>query len=87
MKVLIVEDDPGIVETVRLCLELRWPGVTVFDAGAGQEGVAKVEKHKPDVVILDIGLPDISGFDVLRQVRAFSMVPVVILTVRDQEVD
>lgn len=87
MKVLIIEDDPSIVETVRLCFELRWPGVEIIDASSGQDGVARAEKEKPDLVVLDIGLPDINGFEVLRQVRVSSVVPVIILTVRDQEVD
>lgn len=89
MKALIIEDDPNIVETVRLCLELRWPGAVVIDTGLGEQGVAAVGREKPDVVILDIdiGLSDLSGLEVLRHLRMTSAVPVVVLTVRDQEAD
>jgi DNA-binding response OmpR family regulator len=87
MKMLIVEDDRSIVETMRLCLEMRWPGSIILDTGLGQDGIATAAVEKPDVIILDIGLPDINGFDVLRQMRMTSAVPVVIVTVRDQESD
>jgi two-component system KDP operon response regulator KdpE len=53
----------------------------------GEQGVELVEKERPDVVILDLGLPDISGYDVLKKIRAFSRVPVIILTVRGEEAD
>ena len=87
MKVLVVEDDPGIVEAISLAFELRWPGVQVVSTAQGLKGVELTESEAPDVVILDLGLPDIEGFDVLRQVRLFSDVPVIILTVRGEEMD
>ena len=87
MKVLLVEDDPQIIETVALILELRWPEASLVSTFFGEKGVELVEKEAPDVVILDLGLPDIDGFQVLRQIRTFSDVPLVILTVMGAEVD
>lgn len=87
MKVLIIEDDAGVVEVVARCFEMRWPGVTVLSTGEGAKGTELVEAELPDIVILDLGLPDINGFEVLRQIRFFSDVPIFILTVRDQKPD
>lgn len=87
MKVVAIDDAPDVIEVVSLCFELRWPGAAVLSAGDGSTGLKMVEKENPDVVILDVGLPDMDGFEVLRQLRKFSNVPVVMLTVRDQEID
>ena len=87
MKVLVVEDDPGIIEVVSLCFQLRWSGTNVISAANGRDGVALVETESPDVVILDIGLPDIDGYQVLKEIRRFSEVPVIMLTVRGEDTD
>ena len=87
MKVLVVEDDPGIIEVVSLCFQLRWTGTMVISASSGRKGVELVEAESPDVVILDIGLPDIDGYQVLKEIRRFSDVPVLMLTVRGEDTD
>lgn len=87
MKVVIIEDDPEIVEAVSLCFDLRWPDVEVLSANEGIVGLSQIEKESPDIVILDIGLPDIDGFEVCRRIRLFTDVPVIMLTVKDQEFD
>jgi two-component system, OmpR family, response regulator VicR len=87
MKVLVVEDDPGIIEVVSLCFQLRWSGTTVVSAANGRKGIDLVESESPDVVILDIGLPDMDGYQVLKEVRRFSDVPVLMLTVRGEDTD
>ena len=87
MKVLVIEDDPGIIEVVSLCFQLRWSGTTVISAANGHKGVSFVETEKPDVVILDIGLPDMDGYQVLKEIRRFSDVPVLMLTVRGEDTD
>ncbi|MFO8009539.1 MAG: response regulator transcription factor [Dehalococcoidia bacterium] len=87
MKVAIIEDDPEIVEAVSLCFDLRWPDVKVASASEGGEGLNLIEREEPDIVIVDIGLPDIDGFEVCRRVRFFSDVPLIILTAKDQEFD
>ncbi len=85
MKVLVIEDDPGIIEVVSLCFQLRWSGTSLVSAATGSKGVELVESENPDVVILDIGLPDMEGYQVLREIRQFSDVPVIMLTVRSED--
>jgi len=87
MKFLLIDDSEEIIDAVSLCLSLRWPQAELLSAGEGQKGLEMVEKHQPDLVILDIGLPDMSGLEVLRSLRGFSDVPVVMLTVRGQDVE
>ena len=86
-KVLMVEDDPEIVNSVSLAFQLLWPEAQVISTRLGEEGVEMVETETPDVVILDLGLPDISGLETLEQIRSFSTVPVVVLTVKGEEDD
>ena len=87
MKVLLIEDSPEILKGVSLTFGLRWPDATVLTAMEGARGVELVEKETPDIVILDLNLPDMTGFEVLEHIRKFSEVPIIILTVRDSEVD
>lgn len=87
MKILIIEDQPTIVEIVALAIQIRWPEATVITTQLGAKGIELIEAEVPDIVILDLGLPDIDGLEVLKQVRLFSEVPIIILTVRDEEQD
>jgi len=87
MKVLIIEDDKNIVEAITLAFQIRWPEAVVVSSLMGKEGVGLARSEIPDVIILDLGLPDISGFDVLKQIRGFSNVPVMIVTARGEEAD
>ncbi|MDA0269607.1 MAG: response regulator transcription factor [Chloroflexi bacterium] len=70
-----------------MTFNLRWPEADVVSAGAGEEGVLLAEQDAPDIIILDIGLPDIDGFEVLARIRQSSDVPVVMLSARHEEVD
>jgi two-component system, OmpR family, KDP operon response regulator KdpE len=87
MKILVIDDAPDVIESVRLGFTLQWREVEVLGAGAGEQGLDMVEQELPDLVLLDVGLPDIDGYEVLRQIRAFSDVPVVMLTARDGTLD
>jgi len=87
MKVLLVEDDREIIDAISLAFQIRWPEAKLVSTRLGEKGVALVESEEPDIVILDLGLPDINGFEVLRQIRLFSNVPTIILTVRSDETD
>ena len=87
MKVLIIEDDREIIEAISLAFQIRWPEAGVVSTRLGEKGSELVESEAPDIVILDLGLPDMSGFDVLHRIRLFSDVPIIILTVRAEEVD
>ena len=87
MNVLIVEDDPEICEVISMAFEMRWPQANVVCTDSGKKAITMVENLRPDLMVLDIGLPDIDGFEVLREVRLFSGVPIIILTARDEERD
>jgi two-component system KDP operon response regulator KdpE len=82
MKVLIVEDDLITVETISLVFRLRWAEAKLVSTTKGAEAIELVEAETPDVIILDLGLPDIDGMDVLKEIRSFSQVPIVILIAR-----
>ena len=86
-KVLIIEDDDTIVSLIKLAFQMRWSEAQLISASLGEEGLDLVEDEKPDLVILDLGLPDVDGYEVLRQIRLFSSVPIVIMTVRGDEDD
>lgn len=87
VKILIIEDDQAIIDNVSLILEMGWDSVEMIPARLASRGLQLMESQKPDLVILDLGLPDMSGFEVLKRIRLFSNLPVLILTVRGEEKD
>jgi two-component system catabolic regulation response regulator CreB len=84
-RVLVVEDEPSIAETIWYAL--RTEGFDVSDAATGGDALAKLASESFDCLILDVGLPDMSGFDVCRTLRQSSCVPILFLTARDGEID
>jgi two-component system KDP operon response regulator KdpE len=87
MKVLVIDDDPDVLEVVSLTFEMRWPDSTIVSALDGDSGIEMVDTENPSLVILDIGLPDMDGYTVCKEIRRFSDVPIIMLTVRDKEAD
>jgi two-component system alkaline phosphatase synthesis response regulator PhoP len=87
LKILVVDDEPDVVEVVRLCFQLRWPEAEVFAAEDGEKALTAVESLAPDLILLDIMLPDMDGFQVCEEVRRFSDVPIIMLTARVEETD
>lgn len=83
MRFLLIEDDLDVVEVVSLILESQWPDAAISNSQLGERGVQLVVAEQPAIVLLDIGLPDIDGFEVCKRIREFSNVPIVMLTVRD----
>jgi len=83
--ILVIEDEPAIRRFLRATLEQR--GYQLIEAGTGEEGLALAARQPPDLVILDLGLPDIDGLDVIRHLRAWTAVPIVVLSARGQERD
>ncbi len=81
--VLVIDDELQIRRLLRVCLEGN--GYRVLEAATGREGLTEAAQHPPDVVLLDLGLPDMDGVAVLKRLREWSHVPVVILSVRDRE--
>jgi two-component system catabolic regulation response regulator CreB len=84
-KVLIVEDEPAIADTIQYALETE--GFVPVVAPTGQEALALIEADAIDLIILDIGLPDINGFELCKQIRQRSPLPIIFLTARNEEVD
>jgi two-component system, OmpR family, KDP operon response regulator KdpE len=82
---LVIDDEPQIRRLLRVTLEAN--SYRVFDAATGNEGLVHVAQRKPDVVLLDLGLPDLDGLVVLKRIREWSRVPIIILSVRDHEDD
>ena len=87
MKFLIIEDDLDVVDVLSLILESRWPDAAISHSPFGELGIQLAETEEPEVIILDIGLPDIDGFEVCSRIREFSIVPIVMLTVRNSTED
>jgi two-component system catabolic regulation response regulator CreB len=84
-KVLIVEDEPGIADTLQYAL--RTEGFEPAWCATGEEALGRIAADVPALVILDVGLPDASGFEVFKRIRATSEVPVIFLTARSDEID
>jgi DNA-binding response OmpR family regulator len=83
--VLVVEDEPNIADLVDLYLSRD--GFRVLKQATGEGGLAAIRDHRPRLVVLDVGLPDIDGLEVCRRIRASSTLPVIFLTARADEVD
>jgi two-component system KDP operon response regulator KdpE len=84
-RVLVVDDEPPIVRAVAANLRVR--GYEALTAASGEAALGAVETHQPDCVVLDLGLPGIDGLEVLRRLRTWTQVPVVVLTAVDGERD
>jgi two-component system, OmpR family, KDP operon response regulator KdpE len=91
LKILIVDDDPDVVEAISLSFGLQWREAEIVAAGDGRSALGAVQRESPDVVLLDIALPDMDGFEVLKRIReragASDDVPVLMISARGEEVD
>ena len=85
LRVLVVDDEPAIQRFLNTALSAE--GYAVFAAASGAEALSEVVAHRPDLIVLDLGLPDMDGSEVTRRVREWSSVPIIILSVRGQETD
>ena len=83
--VLLIEDEPQMRRFLKITLQGH--GYRFVEAQSGQEGLTEAATRNPDIVLLDLGLPDIDGLEVTRQIREWSMVPIIVLSARDQEDD
>ncbi|MDP3816155.1 response regulator [Pseudomonas sp.] len=81
--ILLIDDEAQIRKFLRISLSAQ--GYRVLEAGTGQEGLAQAALHQPDLLVLDLGLPDMDGQAVLRELRAWSPIPVLVLSVRASE--
>jgi two-component system KDP operon response regulator KdpE len=85
IRILVVDDERAIRRFLRASLTTH--GHTIYEAATGSDALALIAEQRPDVVFLDLGLPDADGIEVIRRLREWSSVPVIILSVRDQEKD
>lgn len=83
--ILVIEDEPAIAETIVYALETE--GFAVLHVETGGAGIEALRERNPRFVVLDVGLPDMTGFDVCREIRKTSNVPVLFLTARESEID
>lgn len=84
-RVLVIDDERAIRRFLRASLTAH--GYTIFEAASGQEGMDAVVANHPDLIILDLGLPDIDGFEVTQRLREWTQTPIIILSVQEQESD
>ncbi|NOU70869.1 response regulator [Paenibacillus sp. LMG 31458] len=84
-KILIIDDEPQIRKLLRVTLTAH--GFEAAEASTGQEGLLQATMVRPDLIVLDLGLPDMTGMEVLAHIREWSQVPIIILTAQDQEQD
>ena len=87
MKVLVVDDAAEVIEAVTVSFTLQWRETEVIGVDNGEAALDLVEREHPDVVLLDIAMPGMDGFETLREIRAFSDVPVIMLTAKDDVLD
>jgi DNA-binding response OmpR family regulator len=87
MRVLVVDDAPDITEAVTAAVSVKWPDAKIIEAADGNAVIEHVHREQPNIIVLDVGLPDMSGFDVMRTIRESSEVPIVMLTARDGHMD
>ncbi|MDQ2808461.1 MAG: response regulator transcription factor [Chloroflexota bacterium] len=85
MRFLIIDDDRSIVEAVTIGLQFQWQDAEVQSAGDGEQGLALFARFNPDVTLLDVTMPRLSGFEVITRIRAVSDAPVLMLTARGDE--
>ena len=84
-RILVIDDEAPIRRFLKISLEAE--GFAYLEAASGQEGLALAASQRPDLIILDLGLPDLDGMTILKRVREWSALPVIILTVKNSETD
>jgi two-component system KDP operon response regulator KdpE len=87
MKILVVDDDPQILDAMTIGFQLQWQDSEVIPATDGEAALQAFYEHDPDVVVLDVAMPVMNGFEVLQEIRRVSDVPVIMLTARAGEID
>jgi two-component system KDP operon response regulator KdpE len=82
MKILLTEDDEATIESIELCLKAFSPELTIIPALSGAEALSNLMNDVYDVMLLDLGLPDMDGIELLGRIRKFSDIPVIVVTAR-----
>jgi DNA-binding response OmpR family regulator len=87
MKILLVDDEEEFVKILTVAFQVYRPGYSLIAAHTGTEGLSRAEREDPDLIVLDVMLPDIDGFETCRRLRTRADVPVILLTAKDREED
>jgi DNA-binding response OmpR family regulator len=88
MKVVYIEDEPEMVDLVRMILQRK--GIDIFAASGGKQGLTKIREILPDLILLDLMMPDMDGWEILRQIKegeSTCKIPVIVISAKDQIVD
>ena len=87
MKVLVIEDDSKVVGDISFCLQVRYPEITIVSVAEGLKGIEMVETESPDLVMVACTLPDMDTLDIIKRIREFSDVPLIMLCEVDTDMD
>ena len=87
MKVLVIDDDPRVRDALEVGIQLQWQDAHVICAADGEVGIDRFFSEEPDIVLIDVTMPRMNGYEVLQAIRRVSDVPVIMLTARTDEVD
>ncbi len=85
VKILVIDDEADMLKAIRLTINVQEPEWEVIEAESGGKGLSLIDSEKPDMVLLDLRMPRMSGFDVLKKLRLYSNIPVIVLTVESDE--
>lgn len=84
-KILVIDDEPQIQKLLRVTLQAR--GFEIAEVSSGEDGILQAAMVRPDLIVLDLGLPDIPGMEVLQRIREWTQIPIIVLTAKDREED
>jgi len=82
LKILLVEDDQLTVDSLKLCFDIVRPGCTLMTTAIGSEALLKLKMDAFDLMLLDLGLPEMDGIEIISQTRKFSSVPIIVVSAR-----
>jgi DNA-binding response OmpR family regulator len=87
MQLLITDDDENTLDFIANAFTMAWPEISIITATSGKQTIKSIETYKPDGMLLDLGLPDISGFEIIKRLRQESEIPIMVITARNEERD
>ncbi len=85
VRILVINDDPNTIDAIQLTMQVGWPEAQLIKAETGREGINLIGSECPKVIVLDLGLPKINGYEVLKEIRRFSSLPILVLAPDDEE--
>lgn len=86
IRVVVITEEPHVVETARVCVPMRWPGSSVTWASGGSQGLSLVQSERPDAVLLDLAFGGEDALDLVQRIRRVSSVPILVVAATEDEV-